>query len=523
MKQLKIPEFGEACVYENRENTDSCVFLIPDASEARFDAYDKLLTDAGYVKREEYRVDTHRFAAFEGESGEGVFLNYYGATRELNLVTETNCRYFSYCDEFRGELTQPQITQIMLEDFGFSYAVRLSDGRFIVFDGGRNFEPDQDRLYQCLKEGSPDQTPIIAAWVMTHPHSDHFHCFLGFMDRYGDRVKIERFLLNFPDADDLAHYPKLAHKDPRFEDNSGCTNVPLMWERIDCSGAEVYTVHTGQRYRIGDAACEILSCMDDTIHCSQNINATSVVIRMELGGQVILWAADASFSDARIPERYGTHLKADILQVPHHGFQCGTAEAEIRGYQLIRPKVCLLPASDYTAFTYFCTHKEGAHYLMTRADVDEIITGTVQRTLTLPYTAPAYAKHELQRQYLSGRDNCGVCTWIYSELSTSCPEDFQFTLLNTANRAATVWIDLFFEDPKERILFIKAEVGAARLKRIDVSGADVDRNALYFNWMSGNKPQQIPSDVPFAVRFISDTPIVVSHRSHTASYHGENR
>ena len=81
----------------------------------------------------------------------------------------------------------------------------------------------------------------------------------------------------------------------------------------------------------------------------------------------------------------------------------------------------------------------------------------------------------------------------------------------------------FFEDPKERILFIKAEVGAARLKRIDVSGADVDRNALYFNWMSGNKPQQIPSDVPFAVRFISDTPIVVSHRSHTASYHGENR
>lgn len=63
-----------------------------------------------------------------------------------------------------------------------SYVIRLTDGRFIVIDGGREFEPDSERLYQCLKNGSSGQNPVIAAWIMTHPHSDHFHCFIEFMD-----------------------------------------------------------------------------------------------------------------------------------------------------------------------------------------------------------------------------------------------------------------------------------------------------------------------------------------------------
>ena len=66
----------------------------------------------------------------------------------------------------------------------------------------------------------------------------------------------------------------------------------------------------------------------------------------------MLWTNDAAFSHAKLPERYGEYLKADILQIPHHGFQSGSAEAEISGYDLIRPRVCLLPVSDYCAYTF---------------------------------------------------------------------------------------------------------------------------------------------------------------------------
>ena len=60
-------------------------------------------------------------------------------------------------------VTAPQITQLEQEDYGMSYVIRLSDGRFIVIDGGNNFEPDIDRLMNCLKAGSNSEKPVIAS------------------------------------------------------------------------------------------------------------------------------------------------------------------------------------------------------------------------------------------------------------------------------------------------------------------------------------------------------------------------
>ena len=96
----------------------------------------------------------------------------------------------------------------------------------------------------------------------------------------------------------------------------GWNNVKICEYLEDKCGAKVYMPHTGQKYIIGDAVLEILSSIDDTIHVSDDINPTSLFIRMELGGQVILWSADASYSHGFIPERYGNFLKADILQIP---------------------------------------------------------------------------------------------------------------------------------------------------------------------------------------------------------------
>lgn len=513
---VKLPAFDETEFFDHRENLNSRVMTIPNAKETAFDAYCEMFETNGLVKREEYQKGEHRFAAFSDEKS-GYFVNYFGSVGELMVVEEENCSYFSYGDESAPARVPPQLTQVKLEDYGMSYAIRLSDGRFIVIDGGRNFDPDADQLLTCLKDGSEGKKPAIAAWIMTHPHSDHYHCFLGFMERYAEEVVIEKFLLNFPEADDYAHYPKLAPKDPARPEQSETFYMRQMHEIIRKLGIPVYTPHTGQNYRIGDAICEILACMDDTIHRSQNINMTSLVIRMELGGQTILWGTDASFSDARLPEKYGEYLKADILQVPHHGFQCGEASAEIAGYRLIQPKVCLLPASDYTAYRFFCVHKAGARYLMTEADVEEIITGEEQRTLTLPYTAPASAKVQQKNKVSEGLASAGATTWVFSELSTACPEDFEFTILNTTVVPGRVWIELYFEDRTQRILFIEATAPKYALKKLCIVGEDVDPDTVYYNPFSLTK-KGIPENVPFAVRFLSDVPVVISHKRHRPSY-----
>ncbi len=516
MELFNIPSFGEECI-ENRTNASSRVFVLSNVSENLFENYKKLLADADFINKEEYSQGAHRFAAYQ-KGSYGVFLNYFGNLNEMTIAVEENCTYFDFADTPRNLSLPAQITQIKLEDFGMSYAIRLTDGRFVVIDGGRDFEPDRARLWKCLCEGSPEEKPVIAAWILTHPHSDHYLCFIGFMEEYGDRVTVERYILNFPEGDDLVHYPKLEKKDRRFEDASGKTNIPKMWEQIRRSGGVAYTAHTGQRFSIGGANLEILASMDDTVHLSHNINASSLVIRMELCGQVILWATDASFSDARLPEKFGDHLKADILQVPHHGLQCGTAEAMIRGYDLIRPTVCLLPISEYNAYTAFSAHKESTKYLMTRVDsVKEFIIGTPQRTITLPYTAKKDARAEHDALYKRGQIRSGANTWVFTDLNTARENDFVFTLMNMTHQAADVTIELYFDDSWRMVRAIKATAAPLVVGKLNIVGDEVDGDFEYFDWLSLKK-RGVPENALFAVRFMSDVPIIISHPDHIAAY-----
>ena len=514
---LTIPAFGEQKVYESRENKKNRVFLVPDAEESLFDSYEKLFLANGFEKKEGFARDTQRFAAYTNGTL-SYFMNDFRAVRELSIAEEENSAYFDYADACGASAVSPQITQIHLEDYGMSYVIRLSDGRFIVIDGGNNFEPHVENLYRALKEGTPDGKPTVAAWIMSHPHKDHFHCMVGLVDRYGDEVQIEKVMFLFPEHDDLARYPHFAHQDRRMkEDTSSVSYIPRMYHAIEKAGAKIYTPHTGQCYRIGDAYCEFLASMDDTVHLTNNINALSYVIRMTLGSQVILWTTDASFEYARLSERYGAYLKADIMQIPHHGFGCGSAEAEIAGYLLVRPRVCFLPVSDENAYTLFSTHKKGTRHIFENMDVDEIIAGGSEHTITLPYEAPAYKKAEHLRKFREGLENCGARTWVFSDLSSACEEDFVFTFLNMTNVATTVWIELFFEDTKYALRAIKAEIPAKRMKRLNIVGEEVDGNALYFNWMALSD-LGVPENMPFCVRFISEVPIVVSHQKHKESY-----
>lgn len=519
---MHIPALGEANFAETLSNRNTRIVNISNVGVQQFDAYCRLLGENGYAQKEYRQNDTHYFAAyFCGETG--IFLNYYGALSELNIAIEENCGYFAFEDQAGEATVPPQITQVHLVDFGMSYAIRLSDGRFIVIDGGWDFEPDVQELYRVLKEGTPSGRPVVAAWFLTHPHRDHHLCFADFILRYSEDVVIEKLLMNYPEADDLVHYPELAKEDWRVTDTATINRVPQMLNTVNKLGIPIYEPHSGQIYRIGDATCEILSCMDDTILISDKINPTSLVMRMELGGQVILWTADAAFSTCRLVERYGNYLKADIMQVPHHGFQSGTAEAEIAGYDLVKPEVCFLPVSDFDAYTVFCTNREGSRYMMTKAGIKELITGDTTRTVTLPYMPPAWAQEELRKNYLSGLDNSGVRTWIFTDLDTSCPDDFVFSFLNMTNFPAEIMIDIYFDEPNRNLSYIQATVPKKSFKRLCIIDEnDVLPSAVWFNW-ENLAVKGIPENASFAVRFVSNRPVVISHKNHSASYIPVNR
>ena len=156
--KLTIPAFGEQRFSDHRENAASRVVLMENADSGAFDAYASLLEENGYRRMEAYAQGGHRFAAyFDGERG--MFLNEYAAIGRLTIVEEEPCCYFAYEDVCAKASIPAQITQVSLEDFGMSYVIRLTDGRFIVFDGGREFEPDRERLYRCLSDGAMGKSP----------------------------------------------------------------------------------------------------------------------------------------------------------------------------------------------------------------------------------------------------------------------------------------------------------------------------------------------------------------------------
>lgn len=520
---IKIPAFRETTYSDNYINKTSRVINISNVHEKDFASYCEIFNNHEFVRKEGFVREFHSYAGYF-KNNTGVFLNYYNKLNELNIAIEEDCKYFFYSDNFLGEKISPQITQVHLEDYGMSYVVRLSDGRFIVIDGGWNFKPDAQSLFDTLKEGSTNEKPVIAAWIMTHAHCDHYRCFNEFTKFFCDDVIIEKFLLNFPDhkkyiGEKFKRIPEIKDEDYCFENSSDYIHINLMYENIIKYKSDVYMPHTGQKYKIGDAECEFLSTIDDTHYISQDDNnAASLVFRMKLAGQIILWTGDASFSASRLYEKYGTYLKSDILQIPHHGFGSGKDEAQIKCYDLIKPDVCMMPVSDYNAYISICTHVKGTRNMMANPCVCEMITGEKQRTITLPYIPPAQAKVDLKEKYTNGLKSIGSTSWVYTGFNTINKEDFIFTCLNMTHFETTVLIELLFENSENRITNISAKIPAYTFREICITDKlDVELNSAFFNWNSINI-KGLPENVPFAVHFFSETPVVISHKTHKPAY-----
>ena len=457
------------------------------------------------------------------KGNKGIFINYFPHTYELSVSIQENYT-LSLCNTDFQSITTPQITQIHLEDFGMSYVIRLSDGKFIVIDGGWDFKPDAKRLYDVLNLSCASEKPVIAAWIMTHAHLDHYRCFNTFTDLYSDCVTVESVIFNFPDhkIDNREWMNKnIVVRDPEYSysDSSEHYNVDLMYENIKKYNAKIFTPHTGQIYQISDATIEFLACIDDTYHLTGDSNSYCLVFRMTLGNQVILWTGDASFSHAKLSQRYGEYLKSDIMQVPHHGFQSGDFDEQIIGYEFVKPDVCLLPVSEHNAFVRIDTYVKPSKYLMTGLGIKELIPGDETRTISLPYTPREAAKNELRQKYERGRRANGSDIWICTGLNTANAEDFEFELVNFSTFDLDVTIEIIFDDRPKMISGIIASSPKNSVKKINIAEkSGIITDALFFNHHDFDV-KGIPENTDFAIRFMSDRPFVVSGNNNQNIYH----
>ena len=132
--------------------------------------------------------------------------------------------------------------------------------------------------------------------VGTHPHEDH----IGGLDDVIDNFDIGTIYM-----------PKMQTTTKTFED---------VLDSIAAKNVQVTTPVVGDKFTLTNADCTIMAT--DTKDTEENLNLSSIVIRMTYGGNSFLFMGDA---EAEVEEARNWQ-PADVLKVGHHGSKTSSTQ-----------------------------------------------------------------------------------------------------------------------------------------------------------------------------------------------------
>lgn len=215
---------------------------------------------------------------------------------------------------------------------GLCIIFKLADGRFFILDSGIGGYLADSRsskgsssgwIYATLAKFADDPKNIqVAAWMITHVHSDHagglYDMALGYYGYNGSKhtvmpkemkqyIKIDKIIYNAPD---------------NFPD---CNREGWMKTIINNFGVKnVVKAHPGQVFYIADLTMTIYGSLDLMIENagkSSDLNDFSLVARIEFNNKTLLALGDSdTIPNPVLATVYKTSLKSDILQLSHHGY-----------------------------------------------------------------------------------------------------------------------------------------------------------------------------------------------------------
>ena len=331
-----------ADVYENAKN-ENVVLRYVEVSETDFDAYyNALLTD--FTVYDEKCVQSNRFATLVTDT-HTLHVCFYPTIGEMRVIYGVRGwlppKEAPVCEESLP-LTLTQMGLIV--NSGLSLVVTLADGRFLLIDGGKEANDghqDRKNLWEFLSEHKPPhhEKPIIAAWLISHSHTDHINLCQEFLKEYGDRVELQLFGYNFPDFEKGI----LTGSDGVSELHWQTTTKELLDERFP--NTTRYTMHTGEKLLLPGCEVDVLLTWEDFWPQEMpSANHSSFILRLTFDtGKTVLIPADAwKPTTALALSIWGDALKSDVLQVVHHGLSGGN----INFYKAVAPEVLLWPTPE---------------------------------------------------------------------------------------------------------------------------------------------------------------------------------
>ncbi len=304
-----------------------------DVDGSLFEGVCRFLADTGYVLYWADAIADNSTATYQ-KDGEVIHLYHQPLFGELNIVTDASgISTLPPVDTALGS-ESVSVTQLQsVKENGMGYVFRLSDGSFLIYDGG--YADGAAELWDTLVTLNGGESGIrIRAWLLTHSHADHYPCFTAFAETYAERVTLE-YVMYAPTSerdakqsgDTMFFARKLGPYIERFAETAVC--IP----------------HTGMVFTIGGVRLDILLSAEELYidNPPDDFNDSSLVSRVSYGDTSMLLLGDcASNGGARLIACYGKDLKSDYCQISHHGVE----DFPLTGYQLIDASVWFYPCSN---------------------------------------------------------------------------------------------------------------------------------------------------------------------------------
>lgn len=316
-----------------------------NTTQAECHTYLEKLAAEGFTRYAENTINQNEFYTYR-KGDTNLFVSWYPSMATCKVVAASG--YLPSTEKpavtktVTPSITQPGRNGVNQNAPGMSYVIQLSDASFIIIDGGPYDEFDVDALMDFLEAKTPGTgKPVIAAWMITHAHGDHMALANSFLDKYHSRIDLRMAAYNFPDFSSIT----IPNESP-----AGCGSlVTAFTNKITkyFPSADQFVFHTGQKLYLADAEIEFLFTHEDLYPKEFSWgNHTSSAWRIKLGGKTIMILGDCEKTLCQqMADCFGSELKADILQLSHHGFNGACLDL----YKAIDPDICFW-ACDVTRF-----------------------------------------------------------------------------------------------------------------------------------------------------------------------------
>lgn len=347
---------------------------------ADFAEHRAVLEKDGYQLYTSNSIGENQYATYR-KNGQYLHTYFTAYAGEIRTVKDPFSKVeFATKAQSYTKVTDTAVVQLIHNyddgSWGMGYLIVLEDGRFVVIDGGlKGNGTNTNRLYNLMKQLNKrtDGKIVIAAWIFTHDHSDHEEVFQDFAARHSGKVTLEQVIFNTQGERGVGGTDYLMTDSFLNDVKKFGSNIPLLAPQV------------GQVFYLANARFEVLHTVYSMFpyEYAGNINDTSMVLRMEVAGQKVMWPGDIEKpASAVLCGSFGDYLRSDILQMPHHGCE-NPASQEF--YAAVWPKVLFWDTAQFNIRLWSRQVPENK-YALNQMEVEEYhVADGKYKMMVLPY------------------------------------------------------------------------------------------------------------------------------------------